>query len=412
MRQNKKAVLAFSGGLDTSFSLLWLKEKGYEVVTVTVDTGGFEKEELEVIGEKAMKLGVAKHFTVEAASEFYKKIVSYVIRGNLLRGSVYPLCVGPERIIQAAKVVEIARNEKADFIAHGSTGAGNDQVRFDTAIKVLAPEMKIITPIRELSITRDDEAKFLEKHGIKVDKTPKSYSVNRGILGTTTGGNETKNSWEAPPDNVYPVQPIEKTPDKPVELVIEFKNGLPQGLEQVINNKEQKTNYKKLSGLKILQQLNEIGAEYGIGKGIHLGTTILGIKGRVAFTASGISILIKAHQELEKLVLTGKELFWKEILCQAYGNMLHEAMYFDAVMRDIESFINSSQKRVAGLVRMKLFKGNIFVEGLKSDFSLMNKKVATYGEENNLWTGEEAAGFSKIYGLEAMLWNLTAKKRG
>lgn len=393
MKHNKKVILAFSGGLDTSFCVLWLKEQGYKVLTATVDTGGFDKEELNAIEGKAMELGVAEHITVEAASEFYKKIVSYVIRGNLLRGGVYPLCVGPERIVQAAKVVEIAKDEKAGFVAHGSTGAGNDQVRFDAAIKVLTPEMKIIAPIRELSITRDDEAKFLDRHGIKVDKTPKSYSVNRGILGTTIGGLETKNSWEAPPDNVYPVKPIEKTPDKPVELVIRFKKGLPEGL-------------------KILQQLNEIGAENGIGKGIHLGTTVLGIKGRVAFTAPGITILIKAHQELEKLVLTGQQLFWKDHLSSVYANMLHEAMYFDPLMRDIETFIDSSQERVTGLVKVKLLKGNIFVEGVKSDFSLMNKKVAIYGEENNLWTGQEAAGFSKIYGLEAMLWNLAGGKGG
>lgn len=389
----KKAVLAFSGGLDTSFCVPYLKEKGYEVYAVTVDTGGFSGVELTKIKNRAKELKVKKHFSIDGRQNLYNKIVTYVIKANVLRGGVYPLSAGPERIIQATEVVKIAQKLGADAIVHGSTGAGNDQVRFDVAIKTLDPEMDIITPIRELEITRDEEISFLEKHGFKVEQTSKSYSINKGMLGTTIGGKETKDSWELPPDEVYPtVSSIESAPKDGEEIVISFHKGLPVAV-----------NGKLMIGAELMNHLDKLGAKHGVGKGLHLGNTILGIKGRIVFEAPAALILVKAHKELEKLVLTKWQSFWKDIVAEAYGNFLHEGLYFDPVVKDIEALIDSSQNVVTGEAKIKLHKGNIVVVGVRSPYSLMDKKVATYGEQNLLWTGQEAQGFSKIYGLQGML---------
>lgn len=389
----KKIILAFSGGLDTSYSVLWLKKQGFEVITMTVDTGGFSKAEIKQIENRASELKVFKHYFLDAKNEFYEKIVTFIIKGNILRGGVYPLCAGPERIIIAEKLVEIAQKEQAGYVAHGSTGAGNDQVRFDVTIKTLAPDLKIIAPIRELSIQRNEEIQFLKKQGITVSDHTRSYSINKGMLGTTIGGKETKNSWETPPDEVYEgIAPISQTPDQAEMVTIKFDKGLPVAL-----------NKQELNGLNLINSLTVLGSKHGVGKGIHLGTTILGIKGRVAFFSPAMLILIKAHQTLEKLVLTKDQLFWKNMLTEVYGNLLHEAKYFDPLAKDIEALIESSQKYVTGEVRMKLFKGNIIIDGVKSPYSLLDPKIAVYGEKNSLWTGREAEGFSKLYGLESIL---------
>ena len=389
----KKVVLAFSGGLDTSFCVPYLKEKGYEVYAATVDTGGFTRKEMTKIKNKANALQVKKYFFIDGKQDLYHQIVSYIIKANVLRGDVYPLCAGPERVIQATKVVEIAKQVGATAVAHGSTGAGNDQVRFDVAISTLAPKLEIITPIRELGMSRGEEVVFLEKHGISVDASSKDYSVNKGMLGTTIGGKETKNSWELPPDGVYPtVVDIESAPKNGVECIISFQNGLPTAV-----------NGKQMNGIEIMGYLDNLGAKHGVGKGMHLGNTFLGIKGRVVFEAPAALILIKAHKELEKLVLTKWQSFWKDTLSEAYGNFLHEGLYFDPVVKDIEALIDSSQHVVTGDVRVKLHKGNIIVVGVKSPYSLMDKKIATYGEQNLLWTAADATGFSKIYGLQGML---------
>ncbi|MGH7245585.1 MAG: argininosuccinate synthase, partial [Candidatus Levyibacteriota bacterium] len=397
----KKIILAFSGGLDTSFCVLYLKEQGFDVVTLTVDTGGFTKEEIKQITSQSTKTGAGKHILVDGKKELYEKIISYLIKGNVLRGGVYPLCAGPERLVIAEKLVEIAKKEKAVAVAHGSTGAGNDQVRFDVALKVLAPNIQIITPIRDLGITREEELKVLEKNNIPVSKETKTYSINKGIIGNTLGGKETKTSWETLPEESYPtVSPINKTPTEGIELTISFKQGLPT-----------KINGKNMSGISILKELNKLGATHGVGKGIHLGNTILGIKGRVGFETPAMHILIKAHIELEKLVLSKWQLFWKQTLCEVYGNFLHEALFFDPLMKDIEKFIDSSQKVVTGDVKVKLQLGNIFIQGYESPYSLMNPKVATYGEEHLLWNGKEAAAFGKLYGLQSVLAS-NAKKIG
>ncbi|MDP1722043.1 MAG: argininosuccinate synthase [Candidatus Gottesmanbacteria bacterium] len=389
----KKIVLAFSGGLDTSFCVPYLKEKGYEVYAATVDTGGFTQKDILKIKDRAKELDVKKHYVIDGKISLYDKIVSYVIKGNILRGGVYPLCAGPERIIQAIEVIKIAKKIGAQAVAHGSTGAGNDQVRFDVAIQTLAPELEIITPIRELGITRGGEVAFLEKHGIAVEKSSKDYSINKGMLGTTIGGKETKNSWELPPDEVYPtVVSIDTAPKNGEEIIISFEKGLPMAL-----------NGKPMSGIEIMNYLDNLGAKHGVGKGMHLGNTILGIKGRVVFEAPAALILIKAHKELEKLVLTKWQSYWKDSVSEAYGNFIHEGLYFDPVVNDIEAMIDSSQTVVTGDVKMKLHKGNIVVVGVKSPYSLMDKSIATYGEQNLLWTAADAAGFSKIYGLQGVL---------
>lgn len=389
----KKAVLAFSGGLDTSFCVPYLLELGYEVYAVTVDTGGFTSREVKKIKNRAKELKVKKHYFIDGKQDLFNKIVTYIIKANVLRGGVYPLSAGPERIIQAIKVIDIAKKIGATVVVHGSTGAGNDQVRFDVAIKTLAPELEIITPIRELGITREEEISFLEKHGIMVEQTSKSYSMNKGMLGTTISGKETKGSWELPPDEVFPtVVDIDSAPKGGEEIIISFDKGLPV-----------KINSKAMSGVDVMEYLDKLGAKHGVGKGMHLGNTILGIKGRIVFEAPVALILVKAHKELEKLVLTKWQSFWKDVLSEAYGNFLHEGLYFDPVVKDIEAMIDSSQSVVSGEVKLKLHKGNVIIIGVKSPYSLMDKQVATYGEQNLLWTGQEAAGFSKIYGLQGIL---------
>jgi argininosuccinate synthase len=389
----RKAVLAFSGGLDTSYCVLYLQEQGYEVVTVTVDTGGFTADELTAIEAHALDLGASAHHTLDGKQALYDQMVSYVIKGNVLRGGVYPLSVGPERVIQAAEVVRIAREVGAEAAAHGSTGAGNDQVRFDVAVRTLAPELAIISPIRDQGMTRSEEAAYLQAHGVPVDAETQAYSVNQGMLGTTIGGKETKRSWGVPPDDVYPtVAPIDETPDMPAEIVIGFEAGLPVSLDGEV-----------MEGTALMAQLDALGARHGVGKAIHLGDTIMGIKGRIALEAPAPLILITAHRELEKLVLTKQQAFWKNHLADVYGNLLHEGQYFDPVMRDIEALIDSSQRHVTGEAQVKLHKGSVVVTGVRSPYSLLDQAVATYGEENVLWDGRDARGFCKIYGVQAML---------
>lgn len=390
----KKVLLAFSGGLDTSFCAAYLKEQGYEVFTLTVDTGGFDKKgEVERIKIQAKALGVKKHYFIDAKKDLFDNFISYIIKGNILKGHIYPLCAGTERLVIAQKLAELARKIDVKYVAHGSTGAGNDQIRFDVALKVLGADLIVLTPIRELSISREKEVEFLKKNGVIVSSQSKSYSINQGLLGVTIGGKETKGSWQSPPDSIYPgIKPIEKTPNNPIELTISFNQGLPVAIDG-----------KKMSGVRIMLYLAKIGGEYGIGKNIHLGSTIIGIKGRVAFAAPAAMILINAHRELEKLVQTKWQSFWKEVLSDFYGGLLHEALYFDPVMRDIEAMIDSNQQYVTGDVKVKLFKGNIIIAGSKSLYSLMDSKVATYGEESKLWDENDVMGFSKIYSIQSVL---------
>lgn len=400
-KNTSQVVLAFSGGLDTSYCAVYLNKQGYEVITLTVDTGGFNKQEIAQIADKSKLLGAKHHYFIDGKIELYDQFISYIIKGNILRGGVYPLCAGTERLVIAQKLIETAERLAAGYVAHGSTGAGNDQVRFDVALQILATDLKVLAPIRDLGIKREDELEFLKKHNIPVTLESNSYSINKSMLGVTIGGGETKNSWDAPPEEVYPgIIQLDKTPNQPVELMLSFEKGLPVGVDG-----------KKMSGVAIMEYLTKVGSKHGVGKNIHLGNTILGIKGRVAFAAPAAVVLIKAHKELEKLVQTKWQSFWKETLSDFYGQFLHEALYFDPVMRDLEAMIDSSQQNVTGDVKVKLFKGNIMINGCRSSYSLMNPKIAIYGEENIMWDSRDVSGFSKIYAIPSMLAASVKRKK-
>ncbi|MGQ9614850.1 MAG: argininosuccinate synthase [Spirochaetota bacterium] len=393
----KKAVLAFSGGLDTTFCAVYLKEElGFDVVTVTVNTGGFSERDLKKIEGRAKSLGVLSHYSIDARKLVYDRFISYIIKGNSLRGNTYPLSVGAERVAQAMEVVRVARKEKADAVAHGSTGAGNDQIRFDVAFGVLIPELKIITPVRTLGWSREQEGEWLKERGVSVTVETKEYSINEGLWGTTIGGKETHDSWEFPPDSVFrKTKNPDETPALPAEITIGFKKGLPVSI-----------NDKNMDGVDLISRLNKIGGDYGVGRGVHIGDTILGIKGRIVFEAPAPIILIAAHRELEKLVLSRQQRFWKDHLGQVYGDMLHEGLYFDPLMRDIEAFIDSSQASVTGMVKVRLQRGCFLVTGVRSDYSLMRREIATYGEVQQLWDSRDAEGFSRIYGIPSRLYRM------
>ena len=396
----KKIILAFSGGLDTSFCVPYLIEKGYEVITASINTGGFTNKELKNISEKSKKLGATKHYEIDAQENLYTQIASYIIKANYLKGGVYPACVGPERNIIAAQIAKIAKQESTTIVAHGSTGAGNDQVRFDLALKALIPNCKIIAPIRDNDLTRTSEVNFLKKHGIKIEKNTQEYSINAGLLGITIGGKETTQTDKEVPESVFPnVKKIDETPNKAAMIKVTFKEGLPIKL----NNNE-------LTGPNILKKIEKIAALHGYGKDYHIGTTIIGLKGKIAFEAPAMKLLIKAHSELEKIVLTSKQIFWKNTLGNLYGNLIHEGLYFDPIVKNLEAFIDSANQHVTGDVDIKIYKGNITITSLKSQYSLFNNNIGTYGEETKGYNGIDAKGFCKLYGLESINAFLTNQK--
>ncbi|HMB89610.1 MAG TPA: argininosuccinate synthase [Rhodothermales bacterium] len=387
-------VLAFSGGLDTSFCVPYLKETyGETIITVTVNTGGVTDEEAEALEAKALALGAEQHLTVEGRPDLFTDHLSYLIKGNVLRGGVYPLSVGPERVVQARKIVEVAHEMGARAIAHGSTGAGNDQVRFDIALRLLGDDLDILTPIRDLGLSREASTQFLVERGFEVPAKSTAYSINKGLWGTTIGGRETITTTNPLPDDAYPdtVAPTE-APDEPLDVTVTFDKGIPTALDG-----------EHLDPVALINRLNDLGGQHGVGRDIHVGDTILGIKGRVGFEAPAPLMLIAAHRELEKIVLTKWQRYQKDHLADFYGMLLHEAQYFDPVMRDIEAMIDSSQKVVTGTGTVRLFKGHISVLGCNSPFSMFDTGVATYGEENALWSGEDARGFSRLAGVHAYL---------
>ena len=388
----KHVALAFSGGLDTSFCVVYLREQGYEITSITVNTGGFSVNELQRIENQSPKLGAQAHHTVDARAELFDRYLRYLIYGNVLRGNLYPLSVSAERVAQAAKVVAVAKQIGATALAHGSTGAGNDQVRFDVAFRALAPELELLTPIRTLALSRAEERAFLKQHGFEFPEKTEHYSVNEGMWGTSVGGRETLNSWSTLPPAAFPGGEVETAKLPPRELALAFKQGIPTALDG-----------KALDPVRLIAGLNAIGRQYGIGRGVHLGDTILGIKGRVGFEAPAAHLLIGAHRELEKLVLTGKQQFWKDTLGNLYGQLLHEGHFFDPLARDLEAFLESSQRPVSGEVKLTLYPRTWSVDGVRSPHSLMDAKVASYGEANKLWSGAEAAGFAKLYGIQQIL---------
>ena len=378
----KKLVLAYSGGLDTSYCLKTLSQEGYEVHAVSVNTGGFSAEEIKAQEEKAYAMGAITYRSIDALQSFYDKIVKYLIFGNVLKNNTYPLSVSAERIVQAIEIIEYAKSIDAQSIAHGSTGAGNDQVRFDLIFQVLAPSIEIITPIRDQQLSREAEIDYLKSQGVELSWEKAQYSINQGLWGTSVGGSETLTSHQALPDTAYPSPLKEHTPKK---IILTFKAGELVAL-----------NGKSGDAVSLIQQLQELAKEYAIGRDIHVGDTIIGIKGRVGFEAAAPMIIIKAHHLLEKHTQSKWQQFQKEQMANFYGMQLHEGNYLDAVMRDIEAFLESSQKTVNGEVFVTLHPHRFELEGVDSPNDLMNASFGSYGEMNKGWTADDAKGFIKI----------------
>ncbi len=395
---NKKLVLAFSGGLDTSFCVKYLKEeKGYEVYTAIANTGGFSAEELKKIEDRAYRLGAKKHVTLDVTNEYYEKCVRYMVFGNVLRNNTYPISVSSERIFQAIATINYAKEIGAGYIAHGSTGAGNDQVRFDLAFQVLAPEIEIITPIRDLMLSRHEEIDYLRKHGVEEDYTKMAYSINQGLWGTSVGGKETLTSSKGLPEDAYPSQ-LEATDEKTVEL------GFVKGELKTIDGKSYK------NGPETIQALEEIASKYAVGRDIHVGDTIIGIKGRVGFEAAAPLLIIKAHHLLEKHTLTKWQTYWKEQLGNWYGMFLHEALYLEPVMRNIETFLEATQENVTGKVFVKLKPYRFELQGIESEHDLMNSGFGEYGETVKAWTADDVKGFTKILSNSLKIYHTVNKK--
>jgi argininosuccinate synthase len=382
-------ALAFSGGLDTSYCVPRLTDADWSVHTVYVDTGGSSAAERLAIGEQARRTGAVQHHEIDARDQVYQRFIRFLIQGNVLRGEVYPLSVAAERTQQALALVEVARKIAARAVAHGSTGAGNDQIRFDVALRVLAPDLEIVTPIRDEGVQRDQAITYLASRGLPVPAVAQSYSTNRGLWGTTWGGGWTHDTWAAPPDEL--LEPPAGTP-LPRDLVIGWEQGMARTLDA-----------ERLNGPALIERLGALAGVYGIGRNIHVGETALGIKGRIGFEAGAALVLIGAHRELEKLVLTRWQAFWKDQLARFYGDRLHEGQYFDPALRDIEALITSSQARVTGETRVRLAPGRFHVVGTRSPHSMMDRSVATYGEENKLWTGDEARAFARVSAVPSLL---------
>jgi len=395
---SKKLVLAFSGGLDTSFCVKYLKEeKGFEVYTAIANTGGFSEDELKKIEEKAYKLGAKEHVTLDVTEEYYEKCIKYMVYGNVLRNNTYPISVSSERVFQAIATIDYAKKIEAGYIAHGSTGAGNDQVRFDLTFQVMAPEIEIVTPIRDLMLSREQEINFLKKHGVEDDFEKMQYSINQGLWGTSVGGKETLTSDKGLPDEAYPSK-LETKEEKLVEL------GFEKGELKTIDGNS------FANGPATIQTLEEIASAFAIGRDIHVGDTIIGIKGRVGFEAAAPLLTIKAHHLLEKHTLTKWQIYWKEQLANWYGMFLHEAMYHEPVMRNIETFLESTQENVTGKVFVKLKPYHFELQGIESEHDLMKSDFGEYGETVKAWSADDVKGFTKILSNSLKVYNSVNKK--
>ncbi|MDR0983235.1 MAG: argininosuccinate synthase [Culturomica sp.] len=389
--RNKKVVLAYSGGLDTSFCVKYLTEEmGLEVYTAIANTGGFSDEELSAVEKKAYDLGAKKHVAIDVTEEYYEKCIRYMIFGNVLRNRTYPISVSSERTFQALAIVRYANEIDADYLAHGSTGAGNDQVRFDLCFNIFAPDKKIITPTRDLKLSREQEINYLKKHGVEYDWTKMEYSINKGIWGTSVGGKETLKSSTNLPEKAYPSQ-LEN--DDKEKMIIEFEKGEVVGVNGV-----------KIKKVAAIQAISELASPFAIGRDTHVGDTLVGIKGRVGFEAAAPILIIKAHELLEKHTLTKWQQYWKEQLGNWYGMFVHEAMYSEPVMRDIEKFLENSQRNVSGKVEIDLMPYHFQLVGIDSPHDLMNASFAAYGEMNNAWTADDVKGFTKITSVPLMIY--------
>ena len=400
MEKKKKVVLAFSGGLDTSFAAKYLSEDlGYEVHTAIANTGGFSDEELKTIEEKALRLGAASHASLDVTGDYYDKSIRYMIAGNVLRNGTYPISVSSERIFQAIAIIEYAKKIGADAVAHGSTGAGNDQVRFDLTFQILAPEIEIITPTRDMTLTREYEIDYLKKHGIEADIKKMEYSINKGLWGTSIGGKETLHSEQTLPESAYPSQITEKGEE---HMTITFEKG-------EISAVNGKTYADKIDAIREVERL---GARYGIGRDMHIGDTIIGIKGRVGFEAAGPILIIAAHKMLEKHTLTKWQQYWKDQIGTWYGMFLHESQYLEPVMRDMEAFLENSQRNVSGTVEIILRPYSYTLVGVDSPFDLMKTDFGEYGEVNKAWSADDVKGFTKILGNQMKIYHNVQKRNG
>jgi argininosuccinate synthase len=390
---SKKVVLGFSGGLDTTYCVKYLGEdKGYEVHSIIVNTGGFSEEELKKIEAHAYALGVKTHTTIDAVKGYYDRIIKYLVYGNVLKNNTYPLSVSAERLSQALHIAEHAKALNADAVAHGSTGAGNDQVRFDMIFHIMIPGVEIITPIRDLKLSREEEISYLKAKGVDMNFAKAMYSINKGLWGTSVGGKETLSSKGMLPEEAWPTQ-VTKTGTEEVKL------GFVKGELTTVN--DQSFGHPT----EAIQYLQTIAGAYGIGRDIHVGDTIIGIKGRVGFEAAAPMLILKGHHALEKHVLTKWQLQWKDQLASFYGNWLHEGQILDPVMRDIEAFLSNSQQNVTGEVFIQLMPYRFQVIGIESKYDLMNSKFGKYGEMNTGFTGDDVRGFSKIFGNQTSIWN-------
>ena len=389
----KKVVLAFSGGLDTSFCSIYLSQDlGLEVHSVIVNTGGFSQEELVDIEKRAYSLGVSSHHAVDAVQGYYDNCLKYLVYANVLKNNVYPLSVSAERVTQATAIANYAKQINADFVAHGSTGAGNDQVRFDMIFNILIPQTGIITPIRDLKLSREAEIEYLHRHGVEINAEKAKYSINKGIWGTSVGGKETLTSHGMLPEEAWPTQ---LTSSGETDIELEFVEGELIGLNGTKYN----------HSTEAIQALQDIAAPFAIGRDIHVGDTIIGIKGRVGFEAAAPVIIIKAHHTLEKHTLTKWQLNWKDQLSLFYGNWLHEGQFHDPIMRNMEAFFTDTQKTVNGKVFVKLMPYRFLILGIESVNDLMSSRFGSYGEMNEGYTGDDVKGFSKIFGNQVSIWH-------
>ena len=398
-RRSPVVCLAFSGGLDTTYCAVLLRNEGSRVHAVTVDTGGFTPAERRTIAARAKAARVEKHVFVDGRREVFEKYALPLLFGNVLRGGVYPLSVAAERAVQAETVAAYARKVGAASIVHGSTAAGNDQFRFDAALRVLAPEIAVRAPIRDGGVSREEETRFLGEAGVTIPPKTTRYSVNEGLWGTTIGGGETHDSWQSPPEELYPGNTVARAPKRPREVAVGFDEGRPVTLDG-----------KALDPIALVEKLNQVGRTYAAGRGIHLGDTILGAKGRIAFEAPAALSLIAAHAELEKLVLTKEQRQLKAQVAETYGRLIHEGLPFEPAASDAAAFLRASQTRVSGEARIRFSAGRFEIAGVRSAFSLMRTSLVRYGESNAYLTPAEAEGVGKTLALPGRLWTLAGKE--
>jgi argininosuccinate synthase len=398
-RRMPVVCLAFSGGLDTTYCAILLREEGRRVHAVTVDTGGFSAREKRTIAARAKAAGVAAHAFVDGRADVFERYALPLIFGNVLRGGVYPLSVAAERAVQVAAVARHARRIGARAVAHGSTAAGNDQFRFDAGLRVLAPELEVLAPVRDSGVSREEETEYCASFGVAIPAKTTLYSVNEGLWGTTIGGGRTHDPWELPPETLYPGNTLAKAPRTPRVTVVGFRRGRPVALDG-----------KTLPGLALVARLNALGRRYAAGRAVHLGDTILGSKGRIVFEAPAALSLIAAHAELEKLVMTKEQRQLKALVAETYGRLLHEGLAFEPALADAQAYLSATQSRVTGEARLRFSPGRFEVIGVRSRHSLLRPSVVRYGESNAYLTAAEAKGIGKTLALPGRLWTLAGKE--